>query len=246
MGTKELRFYDYEIIEEAGTKYIYATHNTGLFEIDDRTFIFLQQQGKTLKEARNTVKDLFTEEELDELIQDMIDNQFIKTEANDELILAQSTLQAGCFIQSITLFLAQECNLRCTYCYAEDGEYDDRGLISYETACKAVDFLIESSGEYKDLHITFFGGEPLISFPIIKELVGYIRDKEMETGKKISLGMTTNGTLITEEIEKFLIDNQISVQVSIDGDKETQNANRFYANKKGCYDTVIKNTASMR
>lgn len=246
MGKDKLIFYDYEIFQENGTRYVYSTNNSGLFEIDDRTYQFLLQEGKTFEEAEESVESLFSREELEELEQEMRDNQFIKTTENDREIGQESTLPLEDSIRAITIFLAQECNLRCTYCYGEAGEYADKGIITYETACKAVDFLIAHSGKIKNLSVAFFGGEPLIAYPIMKKLVVYIREKEKETGKSININMTCNGTLITEEIEQFLIQNKIHVQISIDGDRETHNANRFYANKKGSYDTVIERTESMR
>ncbi|SET32340.1 PapB family radical SAM/SPASM ranthipeptide maturase [[Clostridium] polysaccharolyticum] len=243
--SEKLYFNTYKIFEEQEDKYIYLIDSNEIFQIDDRTYQLIKQEGKTIAQAKENVKSLFSSEEFEEVISDMREAKFIcssqagEREENQELLQNENIL-------SITILLVQECNLRCTYCYGEGGEYFDRGKISLETARKAVDFLIEQSGTEKDLSVALFGGEPLIAFPLIKELVPYIRKREKEADKNIYISMTSNGTLINDEIEKYLIENQIGVQISIDGDEETQNENRFYANKRGSYQDVIKNTSSMR
>lgn len=241
-----LKFYNHKIFRESGKLFVYCANNTGLFEIDDRTSKLIQQEGKTYKAAYESVKNLFSFDEFNALIKDMADNYFIKNDKNDKIIADSREVKLGNNIFSLTILLAQECNMRCTYCYAEDGEYDDKGIMTIQTARKAIDFLIEHSGNNKNLSVVLFGGEPLLALPLIKELVPYIRETEEKTGKKIQINMTTNGTLITKDTENYLIDNHIHVQISIDGDKETHNSNRFFANKVGSYDLIIQHTESMR
>lgn len=242
----KLQFYSHRIFHENNRIYVYCINNTGLFEIDDRTKKLIEQEGKSYEEAYIAVKEMFTREEFLNLINAMKDNYFVVTKENDEIVEAGKQVEPSEHILSLTLLLAQECNLRCTYCYAEDGEYYDKGIMSPETATKAIDFLIAQSGDYDKLSVVLFGGEPLMAMPTIKELVPYIREYEKKTGKKININMTTNGTLITQEIEDYLIKNQIGVQISIDGDKETHDHNRFYANKNGSYDSVLSHTENMR
>lgn len=142
--------------------------------------------------------------------------------------------------------MVQECNLRCKYCYAGDGEYNEKGRMSLETATKAVDYLIGQSGERHDLTIVFFGGEPLLNFDVIKKTVEYANVQEKLKGKKIKYSMTCNGTLINEEITKFIIENKIAVQISVDGNENAHDLNRFYGNGKGSYETIIKRTEDLR
>lgn len=120
---------------------------------------------------------------------------------------------------ALTLMICQECNMKCAYCYGDGGEYNNRGKMSLETALRAIDYLIENSLDTK-LAIAFLGGEPLLNFGLIKEIVKYCSIKEAETGRTFSYTITTNGTLMTPEIENFLISNHIKTQISIDGTKE--------------------------
>lgn len=241
-----LQFYNHKIFYENSKMFIYCVNNTGLFEIDNRTSKLIQQEGKTYKEAYESVTNLFTYDEYNKLIKDMEECLLIKNDKNDKIISMGKEINLNNNIFSLTILLAQECNMKCTYCYAENGEYDDKGIMTEQTAKKAIDFLIEQSGDNKRLSVALFGGEPLIAIPVMKKLVTYIRESEMVTGKKIEINMTTNGTLINKDIENYLINNDIHIQISIDGDKETHDFNRILGNKKGSYDTVIKHTESMR
>ncbi len=149
-------------------------------------------------------------------------------------------------IGSIILFIVQECNLRCTYCYGEEGEYNNKGKMPLKIAKDAINYLFEHSEDKKNISVTFFGGEPLLDFSMIKEVVYYAKELEKNFNKKISFSITTNGTLITDEIEQFLKDHKFSVRISIDGEKEVHDANRFYPNKTGSYQEIINNTENLR
>ncbi len=146
---------------------------------------------------------------------------------------------------ALTLMVSQECNMKCAYCYGDGGEYNNRGKMSLETALRAVDYLIESSHDVK-LAIAFLGGEPLLNFGLIKEVVKYCSVKESETGRTFSYTITTNGTLLTPEIENFLISNQIRTQISIDGTKKAHDQMRYFNKKKPSYTVVVDKTKSMR
>lgn len=129
-------------------------------------------------------------------------------------------------IKHISLNVAQNCNLSCIYCYGVDGEYNQKGLMRPETAFKAVDWLIEQSQDVKDLVITFFGGEPLLNFRLIKQVVPYAREKAQQHQKNVHFSITTNGTLLTKEAIEYFNENKFSVVISFDGDLEMQNKNR--------------------
>lgn len=143
------------------------------------------------------------------------------------------------------LFLTQSCNLRCIYCYGDGGEYGTGGSMDESTAFKAVDWLIEKSQKMKKIHLGFFGGEPFINFPLMKAVVVYTKRKAYEAGKEVAFFVTTNGTLLSDEIIDFIKEHEISVQVSFDGPKEVQDAQRPFANGQGSsYDSTapkIKN-----
>lgn len=142
-------------------------------------------------------------------------------------------------IDYMYLFITQSCNLRCTYCYGDGGEYGTGGSLELETAFKAVDWLIEKSGKMKKIHIAFFGGEPFLKFPLIKAVVEYAKTRTKEAGKEIGVFAITNATLLNDEIINFIKEQSISLMVSFDGLKELQDSQRPYANGEGSYDSTL-------
>lgn len=137
------------------------------------------------------------------------------------------------------LFLTQSCNLRCIYCYGDGGEYGTGGSMDTTTAKQAVDWLISKSGKMKKIHIGFFGGEPFLNFPLMQKIVEYAKDQAQAAQKEVSFYVTTNGTLLDDEKILFLKKHQITVQVSFDGPKEIQDAQRPYANGQGSYEDLV-------
>ncbi|WP_307499739.1 PapB family radical SAM/SPASM ranthipeptide maturase [Paenibacillus brasilensis] len=119
-------------------------------------------------------------------------------------------------------------------------------LYILQIAKAAVDFLIQQSGEMEQLNITFFGGEPLLNFPLMQETVHYVNKQSQIHHKKFSFSITTNGTLITPKIKSFFYKHHFGVQTSIDGDEKTHNFNRFFKGGQGSYDLLLKRTKEMR
>ena len=145
-------------------------------------------------------------------------------------------------VKSLCLMVAQDCNLRCKYCFGDGGSYGGkRAIMSEEVGRAAVDYIIEHSGNRKHCEIDFFGGEPLMNFKTVKAVTEYVRRREKETGKIFKLTLTTNGMLLNDEAIKWLNDNSISLVLSLDGRKETHDNMRPDAGGHGTYDRVLKN-----
>ncbi|MBR0260192.1 MAG: thioether cross-link-forming SCIFF peptide maturase [Selenomonadaceae bacterium] len=144
-------------------------------------------------------------------------------------------------IKSLCLMVAQDCNLRCKYCFGEGGSFGHRAVMSEEVGRAAVDFIIKNSGIRKHCEIDFFGGEPLINFRTVKAVTEYVRQREQDTGKIFKLTLTTNGILLDEKISAWLNENNISVVLSLDGRKEIHDAMRPDISGRGSYDRVLKN-----
>lgn len=142
-------------------------------------------------------------------------------------------------VVSATLFLTQSCNLKCTYCYGDEGKYGAGGKMTEQTAFRAVDWLIEQSGKMKQIHIGFFGGEPFLNFPLMQAVVAYALQKAQATGKKVGFHAVTNGTMLDDEKVAFIDKHKISIQISFDGPREVQDAQRPFANGKGSYDAIV-------
>lgn len=143
-------------------------------------------------------------------------------------------------VKALCLHIAHDCNLACKYCFAEEGEYHgDRSLMSYEVGKKALDFLIANSGNRVNLEVDFFGGEPLMNFQVVKDLVAYGRSKEKEYNKKFRFTLTTNGMLMDDDVMEFANKEMANVVLSIDGRKEVHDFMRPTRNGKGSYDLII-------
>lgn len=149
-------------------------------------------------------------------------------------------------ITTIALLLAQECNMRCVYCYGDGGSYGGKGMMSEETALRAVDWLIVNSGSAEKLNISFFGGEPLLNFPVMKKTVPYARERAAQRNQQIAFTITTNGSLISDEIISFLKDENIEFLISFDGPPEYQNSRRPFKDGRGSYDQVRANIQRLR
>lgn len=143
-------------------------------------------------------------------------------------------------IKAICLHVAHDCNLRCEYCFASAGDYQgSREMMSLETGQKALRFLCEHSGKRRQLEVDFFGGEPLMNWQVVKDLVAYGRSLEQEYNKKFRFTMTTNGVLLNEEIEAFLNAEMHNVVLSIDGRKDTNDRVRKTLNSASSYDVIV-------
>lgn len=148
--------------------------------------------------------------------------------------------QRSTVVKALCLHIAHDCNLACKYCFAEEGEYKGhRALMSYEVGKKALDFLIASSGNRKNLEVDFFGGEPLMNWQVVKDLVAYGREQEGLHNKKFRFTLTTNGVLLSDEVMEFANREMSNVVLSIDGRKEINDRMRPSRNGKGSYDLIL-------
>ena len=143
-------------------------------------------------------------------------------------------------VKALCLHIAHDCNLACRYCFAEEGEYHGRkALMSYEVGKAALDFLIAESGNRRNLEVDFFGGEPLLSFEVVKKLVAYGREQEKLHNKNFRFTLTTNGVLLNDEIMEFANREMANVVLSIDGRKEVNDRMRPFRKGAGSYDLIV-------
>ena len=143
-------------------------------------------------------------------------------------------------VKALCLHIAHDCNLACQYCFAEEGEYHGRrALMSFEVGKKALDFLVANSGNRINLEVDFFGGEPLMNWQVVKDLVAYGRSLEEPYHKKFRFTLTTNGVLLNDEILEFCNKEMANVVLSIDGRKEVHDKMRPFRGGQGSYDLVV-------
>ena len=143
-------------------------------------------------------------------------------------------------IKALCLHVAHTCNLNCSYCFASQGKYHgDRAIMSYEVGKRALDFLVENSGNRRNLEVDFFGGEPLMNFDVVKKLVAYARSIEKEKGKNFRFTLTTNGVLVDDDVIEFANRECSNVVLSLDGRKEVHDRYRVDYAGNGSWEKIV-------
>ncbi|RVU55275.1 thioether cross-link-forming SCIFF peptide maturase [Anaerosphaera multitolerans] len=180
-------------------------------------------------------KDII-EEALSE-IEELKDEGMLYTK--DERLLKPSYNPEN-IIKAMCLHVAHDCNLRCRYCFASQGDFKgQRLLMDEEVGKKALDFLLQNSGNRRNLEVDFFGGEPLMNFELVKKLVEYGREEEKKYNKHFRFTITTNGVLLNDEIIDYINENMDNVVLSLDGRREINDYMRPATNGKGSYDIIV-------
>ena len=148
--------------------------------------------------------------------------------------------RSGNVIKALCLHVAHTCNLNCGYCFASQGKYHgERALMSFEVGKQALDFLMDNSGSRTNLEVDFFGGEPLMNWDVVKQLVEYARSVEKERGKNFRFTLTTNGMLIDDEVIEFANREMSNVVLSLDGRKEIHDRTRVDYAGGGSYERIV-------
>ena len=159
--------------------------------------------------------------------------------ADDSQVITAMLEGRGQVIKAMCLHVAHDCNMRCKYCFGDTGAFEGRrSMLSFETGKQAIDFLLTHSGTRRNLEIDFFGGEPLMNFEVVKQLVAYGHEAEKALGKNIRFTITTNGLLLDEEKGRFINENMENVILSIDGRPEVNDGMRRTPNGKGTYAAI--------
>ena len=188
------------------------------------------------------LKDRYPETEIKEAIEEvqtLKDNGDLFTEDSYETYITDFKKRPT-VVKALCLHIAHDCNLACQYCFAEEGEYHGRrALMSYETGKQALDFLVANSGNRRNLEVDFFGGEPLMNFDVVKQLVAYGREIEKTQDKHFRFTLTTNGVLLNDDIMEFANKEMDNVVLSIDGRKEVNDRMRPFRKGAGSYDLIV-------
>jgi len=184
-----------------------------------------------------------TSDEIDEVFDDI--EELIKDGKlfSDDIfeVVAKQFKARQSVIKAVCLHVAHSCNLRCRYCFADEGAYKGSGkaIMSYETAVKAIEFLIANSGTRKNLEVDFFGGEPLLNWDVVKKTVEYGLVRGKECDKNFRFTLTTNGILLDDEVIEFSNKYMSNVVLSLDGRPEINDKMRVTPNGKGSYDLIV-------
>lgn len=199
-----------------------------------------------LSKAIENLKNKFSEQDIKDVFEDLKelrDNEQLFTSDDYE---KYAKMMVNAPIKAMCLHIAHDCNLRCKYCFASTGDFGQgRLLMSEEVGKKAIDFLLENSGTRHNLELDFFGGEPLMNFDVVKEVVKYARSKEKEYNKNFRFTITTNGMLLDDDKIEFIDKEMSNVVLSIDGRKEVNDRIRVRVDGSGCYDRIMPNFKRM-
>jgi uncharacterized protein len=229
--------------EAAGRPFVYLVPSAAIFELDEDSDAVLQM----LAARPHTYEELSGFANVDDTLAELARVQVIgemSTPSRVEQDRTPKVIPLTPFpLTTMVLNVTNQCNLSCTYCYeyGEDKIVDtEHGrqpkFMSEDTARRSVDFLLRESGRVA--HITFFGGETLLNFPVLVKTVDYARRRAAELGKALDFSLTTNATLLKPEIIEFIADNGIGVTISLDGPKEVQDKFRVFNNGAGSYDVI--------
>ena len=225
--------------------------NSGSIHLLDEITYDILKDSEELPELSETIQRLNKKYPLNE-IEDAY-NEIIELKNGDVLFTKNQDLEKlahskniDTSVKAMCLHVSHDCNLRCEYCFASEGDYNcGRKLMSIETAKKAVDYLIENSKGRSHIEIDFFGGEPMMNFDVVKETVAYGRSLEKSTGKHFWFTTTTNGTLMNKERIDFINENMDNVVISVDGRKEVHDKIRHDCAGNGSYDRIIPNAKEL-
>lgn len=234
---------------QMGQKYVIDVNSGAVHIVDDIVYDLLDDEGLKAKEdLMHEYKEKYSKEEIEEVyeeIESLIKEDMLYSKDKYENI-AYAHEKSENFIKALCLNIAHDCNLRCKYCFADEGEYKGkRELMSPEIGKKAIDFVIEKSGPRKNIEVDLFGGEPLMAFSTIKEIVEYAKEQEKKHNKTIRFTMTTNGTLLNKEIMEYLDKNMGNIVLSIDGRKEINDNVRVRVDGSGSYDSILPKIKEM-
>ena len=233
-----------------GDKYFVLDVNTGAVHVVDELVYDILDDDK-LKEKVDVINELkgkYDEEEISEAydeIQELVKEEVLYSPDQYEEI-AHSSMDDRDYIKAVCLNIIHGCNLRCKYCFADEGEYHgNKGVMSVETAKKAIDYVIKRSGPRKNIEIDLFGGEPTLIMDTIKEIIKYARDNEAKWNKNIRFTMTTNATLLNDEMMEFMDKEMGNIILSLDGRKEVNDKVRIKPDGSGSYDDILPNIKKM-
>ena len=232
-----------------GEYYVIDVNSGSLHVVDEIVYDLLDESSLSEKEELiESFKEKYKVEDIEEAyseIQSLIKEEMLYSKDLYEAIAKESG-QKESYIKALCLNVIHDCNLRCKYCFADEGEYHGaRKAMSAAVGKKAIDFVLERSGPRKNIEVDLFGGEPLMAFDAIKEIVEYAKGQEKIYEKRIRFTMTTNATLLNDEIMKYMDENMGNIVLSIDGRKSVNDKVRVRIDGSGSYDRVLPNIRKM-
>src|SRR5215475_10869499 len=241
------RLGEFHLFSAGGRQFLYLVPAGAIFELDDGAQkVIGELRGREHGHASHdeltaalTAQGL-SAEDARELVEELHQSRVIVA---GDLLLEPQEVPEDFPLQTLVLNLTNQCNLSCQYCYefgadkvaTPDGKPK---FMNFETARTSIDFLLQQSAGRRGVHVTFFGGETLMNFPLLQKVVTYANERATEQGRSIDFSLTTNATLLTPAIIDFLSENRIGVTVSMDGPAELHDKLRVFSNGQGSYEII--------
>lgn len=236
------------LFEVQGKRFAFDAHNCIFLEIDELMWTALQlvsaaQNRQELTQALSARCGVQTAEALVNELDMLATHNLL---FSPDLLKDQATpLSDG--VATLCVNVSQKCNLRCRYCFAGNGGFGQTpALMTMETAKQTVDFFLRHSGKYSDLSLCFFGGEPLLNYSTMRQTVEYAEQQVKDSNKTFRYNVTTNGTLLSAPVRRFLTSYRFGVIVSIDGNRDVHDIMRPFVNGQGSYDTIRNHLEAFR
>lgn len=204
----------------------------------------LRDKAEVISELKGKYKEEDLSEAYDE-IKELIKEDILYSSDQYEDI-AHGSMDDRDYIKAVCLNIIHACNLRCKYCFADEGEYNGhKGVMSLDTAKKAIDYVVKRSGPRRNIEIDLFGGEPTMIMDTVKDIIKYARENEKEWKKNIRFTMTTNATLLNDDMMDFMDKEMGNIILSLDGRKSVNDNVRIKADGSGSYDDILPNVKKM-
>ena len=219
----------------------------GVHVVDDVAYYIISVFEKSSRDEvlRLTKKEFpqISESEIEDCYEQILtlkENKELFTEDSFENMAGALKEKTSGVVKALCLHIAHTCNLNCSYCFASQGKYHgERAVMSFEVGKQALDFLVKNSGTRRNLEVDFFGGEPLMNFQVVKDLVKYARSIEKEHNKNFRFTLTTNGVLIDDDVIDFANREMSNVVLSLDGRKEVHDRFRVDYNNAGSWEKIV-------
>lgn len=222
-------------------KYIVLDVNSGGVHVVDKIVydILDLYEGKSLSDIVESLNELYDKNSIVDAyneISNLVEDGLLFSDESD----IDFSYNNDNIIKAMCLHVAHDCNLKCSYCFASQGNFKgERSLMSLDIGKKSLEFLVLNSGNRRNLEVDFFGGEPLMNFELVKDLVSYGRQIEKQYNKKFRFTITTNGVLLDDDKINFINENMDNIVLSLDGRKEINDNMRQTINGNGSYDLIL-------